>query len=102
MRQVWQDGVPILAGCFHTETAGVFTCLSGRGGVDFFQLHRGLMTYMLKNLTRLALAVSLANTLAGRPVFGQAFTASLTGTVTDPNGALVPGATVTTKSTSTN
>src|SRR5438445_41402 len=44
----------------------------------------------------------LAAFLCTTPVFGQAFTATLTGAVTDPNGASVPGASVKAQNISTN
>src|SRR3989442_3475382 len=40
--------------------------------------------------------------LATATAFGQSFTATLTGTVTDPNGASIPGATVKVQNIATN
>jgi Carboxypeptidase regulatory-like domain/TonB-dependent Receptor Plug Domain len=49
---------------------------------------------MTKRLAALAV-VSAVVSLADRPLFAQSFTATLVGTVTDPSGAALPGATVT-------
>ncbi len=49
---------------------------------------------MCNRLLRLCLALFIG-CLAGAPVFGQVSTGQLSGTVTDPSGAVVSGATVT-------
>src|SRR5918912_1495948 len=50
---------------------------------------------------RVIIAATFCLLLCSALVFGQATTATLSGTVTDPQGAVVPGATITIKDTDT-
>src|SRR5436190_17439151 len=50
----------------------------------------------------MTILIVFAAWLTTTPLFGQAFTATVTGTVTDPNGASIPGAHIKVQNLSTN
>ena len=58
------------------------------------------MNSIKKSIFRLFLMFACL-TLTGVSIFAQQITATVTGTITDPNGALIPGATVTARSNDT-
>jgi hypothetical protein len=59
------------------------------------------MAPLIRSLLKVALALALVGALVPLPASAQALYGSVTGTVTDPQGAAIPGATVTATNTGT-